>query len=273
MPRSKPISPKQIAAGREQARRIGERIRHLRLEQGLTQSQVAGDRYSKAYISALETGVARPSMLALHHVAQQLRVPPGEIVADRPAGERVAMPATIRSVRFADRRVYVALEDGREVGLPVERSARLRAARLDQLDAWEVSDYGRAVVWPELSEEIGLDDFLGVRTLAVDDDPPLAMRAAAAEGGTPRSGVRRRRVSAYAPLAAWLERQRGEEVKHSFAELEAILGHALPESARLFTAPWYGNTNPIARAIRSAGRRASVDLKQGVVRFIRLRRP
>ena len=39
---------------------------------GLTQSQLAGERYTKAYISALEHGHAKPSMAALNFLAAQL---------------------------------------------------------------------------------------------------------------------------------------------------------------------------------------------------------
>ena len=51
---------------RELAQRIGQRIREARHRAGLTQQQLAGDRYTKAYVSALETGIARPSMVALN---------------------------------------------------------------------------------------------------------------------------------------------------------------------------------------------------------------
>ena len=38
---------------RELAHRIGQRIREARHRAGLTQQQLAGDRYTKAYVSAL----------------------------------------------------------------------------------------------------------------------------------------------------------------------------------------------------------------------------
>jgi transcriptional regulator with XRE-family HTH domain len=57
------------------ALRIGERIREARHRSGMTQQQLAGDRYTKAYISALETGIARPSMVALTYLCARLGVP------------------------------------------------------------------------------------------------------------------------------------------------------------------------------------------------------
>ena len=46
------------------AQRIGRRIRSARTSAGLTQSQLAGDRYTKAYVSALENALVKPSMAA-----------------------------------------------------------------------------------------------------------------------------------------------------------------------------------------------------------------
>ena len=51
---------------------FGRRLHLTRRAAGLTQSQLAGDRYTKAYISALEHGHAKPSMAALNFLAVQL---------------------------------------------------------------------------------------------------------------------------------------------------------------------------------------------------------
>ena len=58
------------------ALRIGTRIRAARLSAGLTQQQLAEGRYTKAYISALEQGHAKPSMAALDFIAGRLGLPP-----------------------------------------------------------------------------------------------------------------------------------------------------------------------------------------------------
>ena len=50
------------------AQAIGTRIRAARLAAQLTQQELAGDRYTKAYISALELGHAKPSMAALDYL-------------------------------------------------------------------------------------------------------------------------------------------------------------------------------------------------------------
>ena len=56
------------------ARSIGTRLRKARLQAGLTQRQLAGDRYSKAYVSALENGSSKPSMAALSYLATRLDI-------------------------------------------------------------------------------------------------------------------------------------------------------------------------------------------------------
>jgi tetratricopeptide (TPR) repeat protein len=69
---------------------IGHRLRQARLAAGLTQQQLAGDRYTKAYISALENGIAKPSMAALNYLAPRLGKSASEMLADpSPAWTRV----------------------------------------------------------------------------------------------------------------------------------------------------------------------------------------
>lgn len=79
MPRTKSIArPTQEDA--DLARRIGARIREARLRAGLTQQQLAGERYTKAYVSALETGIARPSMVALNFLSERLHLAPSHFL-------------------------------------------------------------------------------------------------------------------------------------------------------------------------------------------------
>jgi transcriptional regulator with XRE-family HTH domain len=72
------------------ARRVGERIREARTRVGLTQAQVAEGRYTAAYISALERGLAKPSMASLTFLSERLGVPVRDLVAEeRPAVGRL----------------------------------------------------------------------------------------------------------------------------------------------------------------------------------------
>jgi tetratricopeptide (TPR) repeat protein len=72
------------------ARRVGERIRQARTRIGLTQAQLAKGRYTAAYISALERGLAKPSMAALTFLSERLGVSVPDLVAEeRPAASRL----------------------------------------------------------------------------------------------------------------------------------------------------------------------------------------
>jgi transcriptional regulator with XRE-family HTH domain len=89
MPRTR-VSARATEKDRELARRIGQRIREARHRAGLTQQQLAGERYTKAYVSALETGIARPSMVALRYLCDRLGLPASHFIdEDHPAWTRL----------------------------------------------------------------------------------------------------------------------------------------------------------------------------------------
>lgn len=79
MPRTK-TGVRASQQDRDLAQRIGLRIREARHRSGLTQQQLAGDRYTKAYVSALETGIARPSMVALRFLSERLGMPASHFI-------------------------------------------------------------------------------------------------------------------------------------------------------------------------------------------------
>ena len=89
MPRTR-TSARATDKDRELARRIGQRIREARHRAGLTQQQLAGERYTKAYVSALETGIARPSMVALSYLSERLGLPASHFIDEaHPAWTRL----------------------------------------------------------------------------------------------------------------------------------------------------------------------------------------
>ena len=55
---------------------IGQRLRRLRLERGLSQRDLAEPGVSYAYISRIEADARRPSLKALRILARKLRVSP-----------------------------------------------------------------------------------------------------------------------------------------------------------------------------------------------------
>ena len=97
MPRTR-TAARSTADDRALAHQIGDRIREARKRAGLTQQQLAGDRYTKAYVSALETGIARPSMVALRYLAERLSLAPSHFLDEQnPAWSRLAVDMTLAS--------------------------------------------------------------------------------------------------------------------------------------------------------------------------------
>jgi transcriptional regulator with XRE-family HTH domain len=54
---------------------VGERIRRLRHERGLSQRDIASPGVTYAYVSRIEAGARKPSIKALRQIARKLRVP------------------------------------------------------------------------------------------------------------------------------------------------------------------------------------------------------
>ena len=70
------------------APRLGERLRRLRVAAGLTQSDLAGDRFSKEYISQIERGKTRPTRETIDWLALRLGVDAGFLASGVSADER-----------------------------------------------------------------------------------------------------------------------------------------------------------------------------------------
>ena len=136
MPRTR-TSSRATERDRELARRIGSRIREARHRAGLTQQQLAGDRYTKAYVSALETGIARPSMVALNHIAGRLNLPASHFIDEaHPAWTRLEVDMQLAAGEWqAAADGYTALlEDVSDEGSRAEllRGLAEALARLDR---------------------------------------------------------------------------------------------------------------------------------------------
>ena len=120
------------------AQRIGERIKSARLQAGLTQQQLAADRYTKAYVSALENGIAKPSMAALNFLASRLGLPASRFLGDESrAWARLEADLLLAAGQWQDAvDAYAALLES-DVE-PRERAEVLRG----QAEAWARLDNG-----------------------------------------------------------------------------------------------------------------------------------
>lgn len=61
---------------------IGARIRMIRRQRGMTQSQLVGEELTRNMLSRIENGAALPSLPTLCHIASRLDVPVGALLGD-----------------------------------------------------------------------------------------------------------------------------------------------------------------------------------------------
>jgi transcriptional regulator with XRE-family HTH domain len=141
---------------------IGERLKRLRLERGLSQRELAAPGVSYAYISRIEAGTRQPSVKALRRLASKLGVS-----ADYLETGSDLDPAAARELRLMDLELAVRLGEHEGVDEQIEaalaealaagdQAAALRArVALAQL-ALERGEYERAAVLLEsaLADEV-----------------------------------------------------------------------------------------------------------------------
>jgi tetratricopeptide (TPR) repeat protein len=77
------------------ALRLGERLRQLRVAAGLTQSELAGDRFSKEYVSQIERGKTRPTTETIEWLAAQLSCDAGFLANGVATDERGRLEAAL----------------------------------------------------------------------------------------------------------------------------------------------------------------------------------
>jgi len=82
------IPQQQRLSAAQAGLRLGERLRQLRVAAGLTQTDLAGDRFSKEYVSQIERGKTRPTRETVNWLAGQLGVDPGFLANGISADER-----------------------------------------------------------------------------------------------------------------------------------------------------------------------------------------
>src|SRR5436309_6335953 len=127
MPFSTPHMPersatKQRATGAQAGLRLGERLRQLRVAGGMTQTDLAGERFSKEYVSQIERGKTKPTAETIQWLADRLGVDAGYLANGVSAAERGRVDAALAR---AD-----ALLEARRNDEALEEFERVRAAVL-----------------------------------------------------------------------------------------------------------------------------------------------
>jgi hypothetical protein len=79
------------------------------------------------------------------------------------ASGRLTLQGRARGVSFGDDTLVVDLEDGRQISVPLAWFPRLAAATTEQRGIWELIGRGIGIYWPELDEDISVENLLGAQ--------------------------------------------------------------------------------------------------------------
>src|SRR5258708_25544032 len=89
--------------------RLGDRVRTLRVSAGLTQTDLAGDHFSKEYISQIERGKTRPTQETVGWLAARLGVDSIFLATGVSSDQRAKAEAILaRAETLIERREYDA---------------------------------------------------------------------------------------------------------------------------------------------------------------------
>ena len=80
---------------------LGERVRQLRIARGLTQTELAGERFSKEYVSQIERGKTRPTAETVEWLADRLGVDPTFLEIGVSSSERERVESIIARAEAA----------------------------------------------------------------------------------------------------------------------------------------------------------------------------
>jgi tetratricopeptide (TPR) repeat protein len=109
--------------------RLGERLRQLRVAAGLTQSELAGDRFSKEYVSQIERGKTRPTPSTIEWLADRLGVDAGFLASGVATDERTRIEGALSRAEA----LYEAQEDEEAVAAFEPLAAAARATAVPEL--------------------------------------------------------------------------------------------------------------------------------------------
>jgi len=104
---------------------LGERLRLLRSELGLTLGQVAEGRFSAAFLSQIERGLARPSASNLAHIATRLGVDLDDLLSSTPR----EVDRELAELRLTEARTAIARDEAAAALESLQRLPRSLAER------------------------------------------------------------------------------------------------------------------------------------------------
>src|SRR5512142_2060409 len=120
--------------------RLGDRLRQLRVAAGLTQSELAGDRFSKEYVSQIERGKTRPTAETIEWLADRLGVDSGFLASGVATDERARLEGALSRAEA----LYEASEDEEALDAFEPLIAAARATGAPELQVRALSGAGFA---------------------------------------------------------------------------------------------------------------------------------
>jgi tetratricopeptide (TPR) repeat protein len=140
-------------------RTLGERVRTARHEAGLSQAQLAGDELTKGFISQIESGLVRPSIRSLQHIAAKLGRPLDYFVGDEPlAATKRATFHRLAAEAAAERQEWPAAEAESVAGLAAATDGSERATFLRLLASAALNQGRREDAFDRVTEGLALVD-------------------------------------------------------------------------------------------------------------------
>jgi tetratricopeptide (TPR) repeat protein len=132
-------SARLAGAAPSRAPRLGDRVRQLRVSAGLTQSGLAGDRFSKEYISQIERGKTRPTVETIEWLAVRLGVDGAYLATGVSSDERARAEAVLARAEalVEQRQIDAALDEyAHALGIVLATGAVELQVRLLSGEAW-----------------------------------------------------------------------------------------------------------------------------------------
>ena len=110
--------------------RIGRKVKNLRQEKLLTQSELAGDKITRSMLSLIEHGNSEPSLSSLSYLADRLHVSPAYLLADDSEDDMYRRAAAIGEIRlaYATGEYRICLDLCRALGFPDDDELNLLSA-------------------------------------------------------------------------------------------------------------------------------------------------
>src|ERR671933_930853 len=133
--------------------RLGERLRQLRVAAGMTQTDLAGDRFSKEYVSQIERGKTRPTRETIEWLAQKLGVDPNYLERGVSADERRRVETLLaRAEALTESHQYEAAIDEFENSKTAVLATGVTELEVRHLagDAWARMEHGNVKAAIEL---------------------------------------------------------------------------------------------------------------------------